>query len=61
MFRAGHLKTDIRGGITIVSDLQDQERIANGWLASEQGDNTQKTQEQLDYEFVQANRNSINV
>ena len=52
-------KTNINGIITSVPNVIDQQRISSGWLASEQGDDTQKSQEQLDFEYVQLNRGNI--
>ena len=53
------LKSDTNGTITTVPDADDYTRIANGWRASEYGDPTQKSQEQLDFEQFEANRNNI--
>ena len=43
MFRMGHLKTNVLGNISIVPDVNDQERIAAGWIASDLGDVSKKT------------------
>ena len=55
------LNTDTNGTITTVQNINDQNRIAAGWEASEQGDHTQKSQEQLDYEHVENQRNNRHI
>ena len=56
MFRSGLLKTNDEGNIQIVRSEKEQQRIAQGFIDSAQGNIESKSKEQIDFENVQLSR-----
>ena len=50
MFQSGLVAADENGNISVVHNVADQERIAEGWNQSKQGVIGSKTREQLNFE-----------